>query len=122
MVRAAVLAIVVSFSGPPAVGVVCGFLCGQDVGATARHSGCQDERSDSTGARITGMHACDHLTAVHPFVMQASQSVPAVQIATVNLPAVLGSSSEHSPLLGDRPDPPGGGGVVLHSRSPILRI
>ena len=122
MVRAAVFAIVLSLSGPSAVGAVCGLFCQQHAGSTAHHSHGQDERSGSTNARIMPAHACDHLTAVTPFLVQPSPSAPTLQVATDFVPLVVSFSSERSSVLTDWLPPPGGGGVVLHSRTPILRI
>ena len=122
MVRVAVFAIVLSLAGAPAVGVVCGLLCEGDGTAAAQHAGCQGKTSGNSFERLTAAHACDHLTAVAPFVLQASQDVSNVQIATTTVPVVLGSGSGHFSPLGAWLAPPGSGGVVLHSRSPILRI
>lgn len=123
MVRAVGLAIVLSLSGAPAVGVVCGFLCSQNASSTADHSGCRDDQSGSPGARIARVHDCDHLTPVNPFLLRASQSAPTLQVTTADVSGVLRASSEHSfALSGDWLPPLSGEEVVLHSRSPILRI
>jgi len=122
MVRAAVFAIVLSLSGPSTVGVVCGLFCQQHAGSTAHHSHGQDEPSGSTGARMTKAHACDHLAAATPFLLQPSPNVPTPQVATDFVPPVVSFFSERSSVLTDWLPPPGGGGVVLHSRTPILRI
>jgi len=122
MVRAVVFAIVLSLSGPSAVGAVCGLFCQQHAGSTAHHSHGQDEPSGSMGARIAPAHGCDHLTAVTPFLVQPSPKVPTLQIGTAFVPLAGTFSSERSSVLTDWLPPPGGGGVVLHSRTPILRI
>ena len=122
MARAAVFAIVLNLSGPSAAGVVCGLFCQQHAGSTAHHSHGQDEPSGSTSARMTAAHACDHLTAVTPFLVQPSPNVPTLQVAADFVPLVVSFSSEGSSVLTDGLPPPGGGGVVLHSRTPILRI
>jgi hypothetical protein len=59
---------------------------------------------------------------VTPFLVQPSPSAPTLQVATDFVPLVVSFSSERSSVLTDWLPPPGGGGVVLHSRTPILRI
>ena len=123
MVRPAVLAIVLSLSVAPVMGSVCGFLCGQDASSTAHHSGCRDGRSGGTGTWITGVHACDHLTALTPFVLRALPDRPSFQGVTAPvLPVVRFSSARFSEVTDSRPPPSSGGRTDRHSRIDILRI
>jgi hypothetical protein len=122
MVRTAVFAIVLSLSGPSAANVVCGLFCQQHTGSTAHHSHGQDEPSGSTSVRMTPAHACDHLTAVTPFLLQPLPNGPTLQVEAGVVPGVVSFASERSSDLINWLAPPGGGGAVLHSRSPILRI
>lgn len=123
MVRPAVLAIVLSLSGAPVAGVVCGLFCSQNASSTAHHSGCQDERSGGTGTWITGTHACDHSTALTAFVLQALSGRSSFQGVTAHvLPVVRFSSARFSEVTDSRP-PPGSGGLTdRHFRIDILRI
>jgi hypothetical protein len=122
MIRAAVFAIVLSMSGPHAVGVVCGLWCEHHAGTAAQHAGCEGKQSDSSGARLDGVHACDHLTALTPFVLQASPGKPTLQGVTAPvLPVFSFVSARASDLTAARP-PPGGGRTDRYSRIDILRI
>ena len=122
MIRVAALAIVLSLSAAPAMGVACGVLCSGNASSAVHHPGCHDGQSGRAGARIAGVHHCDHLTPANLFLLRASQSRPTMQAAAAE-PGLLRVSLEQ-PFAVDGGSllRPTGGGVVLHSRSPILRI
>lgn len=67
MIRAAVVAIVISLSGAPVVGIMCGMRC-EAAAQTHHHAGCHDPLADASATAITGVHDCNHDIAIVPFV------------------------------------------------------
>jgi len=122
MIRAAVFAVVMSLSGVPAVGVVCGLACESDASSSARHFGCSETTTGSSGARLAAAHACDHPTAIHPFVIEAAKGVVAPQTVAATVGNLSGVASDRVPVAERWLDASRGALSPPRVHAPILRI
>lgn len=86
MIRAAVFAIVITLSGAPVVGIVCGMRCEAAAVETHHHPACHDSTANASGPAVSGVHDCNHDVAITPFVTKESNTSPVV-IAEAAAPA-----------------------------------
>lgn len=98
MIRVAVFAIVITLSGAPVVGIVCGMRCEAAAVETHHHPACHDSAGNAAGPSVSGVHDCSHDVAITPFVTKESNTSPVV-IADAAPSAMLFLHSNARPLF-----------------------
>ena len=120
MVRAAVLAIVVSLGGAPAVTVLCSLACATPASTAAAGGHQHNHAPAQSGNAVSAVHTCDVDVAVDPFLPQAAK----------DWSSQVGPLSQMSPetgrpalsLVAEVGAAPTDVGDMRHSRSAVLRI
>lgn len=117
MGKSAVLLVLLSLVGTPAIGIACGLACG--VAHQATTAGCHDHGAAGSGPALSATHACDHESSIDAFTMQTQRGLShSASVATV----LTGASAVHWVAVGERWEFPPGASSSSRLRSSILRI
>ena len=121
MVRAAVLALVLSLSGAPVVGVVCSLQC-ESTAHQDPHAGCHRAMADASGAALNGVHDCEHDAAAAPFVVTTEKNTPSAEHALATLSPTAASNHIADQKTAIAATPPGCLITRIPATGAILRI
>lgn len=117
MVRSAVLLVLLSLVGTPAIGIACGLACGAAHQTAA--AGCHDHGAAGSGPALSATHACDHESSIDAFTLQTPLGLSHTDsVATV----LTEPPSFRVALVGGRWEFPPGASSSSRFRSSILRI